>query len=221
MSLAGVIALVPPGQTRFPGAIQGLIKVARGRALAIERSSLVFLDEAGAEVEEHGQAFGLVAGAQLSGPLCQHVREERRGPRGAVRMRWQLDDLPPAEVWTRPQTEPLRLTLFPFQVPVPDDVHLRVHLIHQGARALSASQVVSEAVLWLDGRPHAYEIDGWNGRAYVEPGGTLTQYLSLDDFPTAPRSGRGRASFAMAGCRTPEQAVEWTGEPFATGAPGS
>lgn len=212
-SLAALVSPIGPRAHMAPTTC--ILKLARGEARSIRRSELLFFDAGGRPVGRLGDAFSMAVDTKLEGPTCKRLHDDRPRPERAVTMRWALDDdvsapVPvalPEDEWGR-----LRVTYFPLQVPVEDDVHLLVQHVNTGRERVHLVDAIRRAALLVDGVPFACAAGWhWNGRSFVDPGATFTRWFRLSDFPGAPAEGEHALALEMLGMRTEPQQVTWSG----------
>jgi hypothetical protein len=210
------IAMLPTfGPQARSRSIPAILKLARGAELAVERSVVAFLDERGATAGELSDAFGLVAGTRLDGPLARALRDDRPRPACAA-WRWTLDDRQTATVASfdaRPDAGELVLWCAPLHVPVPDDHQLVVQYVNVTDNVVDLPRAIRDATLWVDGVAHRSRAGGhWDGRGHVQPGGSSQQRFRMSDFEGAPTLGIHDVALEMFGLRTITRSLHLVGE---------
>lgn len=219
MAAASWISLLPAfGPQERWMSTTGVLKLARGAELTVERSAIAFLDEQGRVIAELADAFGLVAGARLPGPLSQKLHDRRPRPPVATAMRWTLNDrqtpaVPKLDV--RADAGELSLWCAPLHVPVREDHQLFVHYVNLTDHKVDLCAAVRGAILWVDGAAHP-SMTGWHwdGRGDVQAGGWSHREFRMSDFRDAPLLGAHEIAVEMFGQRTLTQSVLLEGEPW-------
>ena len=190
------------------------LKLARDTELAIASSVIDFLDSAGRVLGSYPSAFGLAAVDHLRGPYCEQLADERPFPALSTQQRWRLNDREVCGPVAAPRAA-LRCIYLPLQVPLPDDPHFIIGFENLTERPVNIADAMCSARCWVDGVPFD-SIAGrvWNEVYLTPPGSATNRRFRLADFPGAPRSGAHLVSLEFAGLRTPEDVLEWTGEPW-------
>jgi hypothetical protein len=214
-----LIAMLPPfGPKARWMATTGVLKIARGSELRIERSTVTFLDEHGEELAELEDAFGLRQGSRLAGPCYALQRDERRRPEFATSMFWTLNH------WRSPvvatfdsEADSPRPSLWclPLHVPVPQDRQLFVQFVNASARSVNLVEAIRTATLWVEGVGHR-SLRGWHwdGPGTVQPGGWTRQGFKMGDFDGAPLLGDHDVCLELFGRCTSTRRVQLLGEPW-------
>lgn len=226
MTEALLVALAPPRRGRHFGAdpLRACVKVAAGSALDVLQSSLE-LFASGVRIATKRDAFALSQGARVRGPASTWALEERHffpmatharlsleasllrsdGAGDAVSARLAIDLREPE----RCNAPALDVRYFPLRVGAEDEIDFVATFTNDGDALAHIARGVQEALLWVDGVPHA-SVAGrvWNGIGRIGKGQAYRRRFRFDEFPSASLGGRHRLAFEMLGNRTAEMTVD-------------
>lgn len=213
-----LMALLPGlGPRAALGSPLGVLKWAGPHPLAVECSTLEFLDGAGRVVERRDGAFGLASGTSIAAPYSQLLADDRDPPRAAETQRWRLNDCTLATRRREPDAAwpSLVVICLPLILPLAEDHHFIARLVNLGTAPLDIARGMREAVCWMDGEGWP-SIAGrvWNGPYRLHPGHTATRRFRLADFPGAPATGTHDVALEMLGRRSAPQRIHWHGTPW-------
>jgi hypothetical protein len=198
-----MLALLPPLGVGWPGP-RAQLKWAGPEPLVIEESRLSSPGDA--PIVEFGDAMGLTRGTRIIAPASLSLLEPRRT---GDTPSWCVNGLTATAMPLDP-AQTMAVMWFPLLLPLADDPHFLVALVHAGPGPLPLPELVYESRLTIDREAFAFADPGhWDGRARVNAGAGAVLRFRFEHFGARIPDGPATMTYRCGPWTSSPVSVAW------------